>query len=199
VPLLTTSKLIAVFDQFAAAARTRPLGLLEAVEANGTAAANFKKSCNTKGYVAVLGAMLDDAKQASKGRKNQHGSFGREIDALKAGLLTLQQNSEYYLIKGFTSSVGNSPFHIRFENPGEGEITNFHLTTEEGRTGDNLGGGLWAKGRFFFTIEGGVIIPQIKNQIVGKGVVQASDMRMASLVSDTMIYVYYLMYCLATI
>jgi hypothetical protein len=169
------------------------------VEANATAADNFEMSCNTSGYDAVLDAMPDDAEQASKGRTNKNGGFSREIDALKAGMLTLQQNPAYYLIKRFTSSVGKSPFHIRFENPGQGEITNFHLTTEEGWTQKNLGGGLWATGRFFFTIDGGVINPQINNRIVGQGVDQASDMRMAPPVSDSMIYVSYLMYCLATI
>ncbi len=199
MPLLTTSKLLAVFDKFASDARTRLLGLLEAVEANTTANASYTASCKSSGYSAVRTAMLTDAESASKGKTDKNGGFSREIDTLKAGALTLQQNQAYYLIKGFTSSVGNSPFHIRFENPGQGEIDSFHLTTEEGWTQVSLGGGLWAKGRFFFTIDKGVIIPQVKNQIVGHGIDQASDMRLAPLVQDTMIYVYYLMYCLSSI
>jgi hypothetical protein len=199
VPLLTTSKILAVFDKFASNARTRLLGLLEAVEANTTANESYQASCTSKGYDAVRSAMLADAESAAKGKTAKNGGFSREIDTLKAGSLTLQQNQAYYLIKGFTSSVGNSPYHIRFENPGQEEIDSFHLTTEEGWTQVNLGGGLWAKGRFFFTIEKGVIIPQVKNQIRGHGIDQASDMRLAPLVLDTMIYVYYLMYCLSSI
>jgi hypothetical protein len=175
------------------------MGLLETVEANTTANASYQASCKSRGYDEVLKAMLADAESASKGKTDKNGSFGREIDTLKAGLLTLQQNQAYYLIKGFTSSVGNSQFHIRFENPGQKEIDSFHLTTEEGWSQVNLGDGLWAKGHFFFTIDKGVIIPQVKNQIVGHGIDQASDMRMASMVKDTMIYVYYLMYCLSSI
>jgi hypothetical protein len=197
--LLTTSKLIAVFNQFSTDCKRSLARLLDAVEANGTAQAKYEASCSSKGYAKVQEAMLDAALEASKGKTDKNGRFSREIDTLLAGDLALQQNKDYYLIKGFTSSVSESPFHIRFENPGQGEITDFHLTTEEGWTRVKTGEGLQAKGRFFFTIEDGVIAPQIVNKIRGQGVDQSSDMRLAPMVQDTMIYVYYIMYCLATI
>lgn len=197
--LLTTSKLNAVFDQFAPSARLGLLRLMDSVQSNTTANEAYEASRQKTEYSAVLKAMADDAASEASKFMGGDGSFGREIDSLKAGRLTLQPNTAYYLIKGFTGTVSGSDFHIRFENPGDGEITDFHLTTEEGWTGVKTGSGLWARGRFFFKIESGVIVPQLRNQIRGRGEVQASDMRLASLVLDTMIHVYFLMYCLRTV
>ena len=126
------------------------------------------------------------------------GGFGnRKVDTLVAGAIGLQMNASYYLLTGFTSSVNDAPFHIRFENPGESESTDFHLTTEQNWGQDSLGGGLWAKNRFCFKIKsGGEIEPLIVNRISGHGVDQASDMRLGTIVQDVLIYVYYNMFCL---
>ena len=197
--LLTTSKLIAVFEQFAPSARLGLLSMMDSVESNSEANEALEKSRKSHGYKAVQKAMFEAAEEHASKFTGSVKSSAREIDGLKAGQLTLQQNTEYYLIKGFTGSLSQSDFHIRFENPGFGEITDFHLTTEEGWTGVNIDGKLWAKGRFFFKIKSGIIEPQLENHILGQGKVQASDMRLASLVLETMIIVYFLMYCLKTV
>jgi hypothetical protein len=199
MPLLTTSKLIAVFEQFAQDARTRKLiGLIDAITADSTANTKYEQSLASRNYEAVREAMIGDLVQPRNLKKKGMG-YAAEIDSLQARSLALQMNTQYYLIKGFTGSASSSPFHIRFENPGEAEISQFHLTTEEGWTAVRVGDGMQAKGRFFFGIDGGRIDPLLKNRILGKGDDQSSDMRLASLVQDTMVYVYYLMYCLRTV
>jgi hypothetical protein len=197
MPILTTSKLIAVLEQFASDARQyKLLGLLDKIEANDTARNAYEASCASSGYDAVQKANIQSLETALKGRG---GVGGREVDTLMAGAISLQMNSAYYLLKGFTSSVSNAQFHIRFENPGEKEISDFHLTTEENWGQVNLGGGLWAKNHFFFKINAGVIEPMTVNRIVGQGLDQASDMRLGTMVQDVLIYVYYIMYCLRSI
>jgi hypothetical protein len=197
MPLLTTSKLLAVYKQFGSDARTKKiLGLLDAIESNPTARLHYEASCESKGYHAVQDATLQISEEALK---HKGGVGGREVDTLVAGDIGLQMNSSYYLLTGFTSSVTNAAFHIRFENPGEGEVTSFHLTTEENWGQVNVGKGLWAKNRFFFKIKsGGEIEPLEVNQIVGHGIDQASDMRLGTMVQDVLIYIYYIMYCLTS-
>jgi hypothetical protein len=197
MPLLTTSKLLAVYKQSCSDARTKKiLGLHDAIENNPTSRALNEASCNSTGYKAVQQATLAAAETALKSR----GGFGsREIDTLGAGDIGLQMNSSYYLLTGFTSSVTHAPFHIRFENPGEGDVADFHLTTEENWGQVSLGGGLSAKNRLFFKIKsGGEIEPLTVNRITGHGVDQASDMRLGAMVQDVLIYVYYIMFCLTT-
>ena len=196
MPLLTTSKLIAVFPQFCSdIASHKMIGLIDAVDANTTANAKLEASLDSKAYTAVRQEM--QAQLEVPGNVNKRtGGHSAEVDTLFVGKLQLQQNTQYYLIKGFTTSVSASPMHIRFENRDQAEIIDFHLTTEEGWTQQKGAKGLRAKGRFFFKIENGGIEPQIVNRIMGQGDDQASDMRLAPLVYDTMIIVYYLMYCL---
>jgi hypothetical protein len=195
MPLLTTSKLLAVYKQFSVDARTKKiLGLLEAIEAKTTCGPLYEASCNSAGYKAVALAMFEAAEHALK---SKGGTGGREIDTLIPGEIGVQMNSAYYLLTGFTSSVTKAPFHIRFENPGEGEVTDFHLTTEVNWGQVNVGKGIWAKNRFFFKIKtGGEIEPLVLNRITGHGIDQASDMRLGPMVQDVMIYVYYMMFCL---
>jgi hypothetical protein len=196
MPLLTTSKLIAVFPQFCSDIASRKLiGLIDAVDANTTANAKLEASLDSKPYSAVRQEMQTQLEVPGNLNKRT-GGHSAEVDTLIVGKLELQQNTQYYLIKGFTTSISASQMHIRFENPGQAEIVDFHLTTEEGWTQQKGAKGLRAKGRFFFKIADGGIDPQTVNRILGQGDDQASDMRLAPLVYDAMIIVYYLMYCL---
>lgn len=186
---LTTHKLVNSFAAFHGALKKGPIHIFDEVFNDPLMKQRYEATVDDKAYAQEKLDHID---------KGLYETGGTLVPASDFNCKTTQ---EYYLLGPFKIAADQTDgkFHLRFENPGHGEITSFHLTNEKGSTAINYQiphstTKYKMKGHLFFSVNGGVISYQKIGGKIGSSNKQMSDARLMTYTPDVVAMMYYFMY-----
>jgi hypothetical protein len=184
---LTTAKIANSIQDLKGALSGGLLNLFETLYSNSFTKNLYDGTLGSNDYTQSIWDFHDKKVYESRGTLAPAPDFGYKADSL------------YYLVGPFKDRQADRTLHLRFENPGSEEITDFHLTDEGGLAGiqyqiPHSTQSYWMRGHLFFSVNGGKISFCKVGGPRGSSNKQMSDARLMSYVPDVTAIVYYWMY-----
>lgn len=182
---LTTAKIVNTIQDLRGALGRGPLHVFDTVYGSEPTKGLYDGTLDSKEYTDAFWKYHEAKIHEPRGSLRPGADFG------------YKPNQDYYLVGPFKDDQADRELHLRFENPGSGAISSFHLTDEGGMTRLNSGvidEKYDMRGHLFFEIDGGKLKFCKVGGPHGSPNKQMSDARLFSYVPDVTALIYYWMY-----
>lgn len=182
---LTTQKIVNTIQDFKGALKRGPLHVFDAVYEHDLTRQLYDGTLEHKTYHSSFWKHHDVATTESRGTLWPGADFGYKPD------------QTYYLVGPFEDRQKGRSLHLRFENPGNGDISSLHLTDEGAMTrlnADKIDESYDMRGHLFFELDAGKVVFCKVGGPHGSPNKQMSDARLFSYVPEVTAMLYYWMY-----